>query len=66
MLTNSRCVLVILAIAIAPAVEPLVAELGEADPKSVRAVMLIRGGATEGPATQLDRIVLDASGTWKP
>lgn len=42
------------------------ARIGEVDPASISGLIIIRGDAAGGPATQLDQVVLDPKGTWKP
>ena len=42
------------------------ARLGELDTKGLSGIVIIRGDAADGPATELDQVVIDPSGTWKP
>ncbi len=42
------------------------AKLGEIEPAAISGLIIIRGDASGGPATQLDQVVLDEKGAWKP
>ncbi len=42
------------------------ARLGELDTKEIKGIIIIRGDASNGPATELDQVVMDPTGTWKP